>query len=199
METLDDNEKKYLNGATYEKNQEEISDIDELTVMYFFKCCGCPALLFFFIQIFFLWCPLSPILVFCCMPYKRKIRIDKKNKLFIIYNVGAIPCCKLSPKPYNLDNIKKIRIYVYSTPDPKVGFNKLYFVNCEIYSLKDEKEELFRDIKYDKEAFDGYILFFKKYFETEVENIDVAKDKSEYNINNQTNALNLNDDYPSGI
>ena len=52
METLDDNEKKYLNGATYEKNQEEISDIDELTVMYFFKCCGCPALLFFLSKFF---------------------------------------------------------------------------------------------------------------------------------------------------
>ena len=139
METLDDNEKKFLNGTTFEKNQEENSDTDELTVMYFYKCCGCPALLIFFIQIFFLWCPLSPIIVFCCTPYKRMIRIDKKNKLFIIYNVGAIPCCKLSPKPYGLDNIKKIRIYVYSTPDPKVGFNKLYFINCEIYSLKDEK------------------------------------------------------------
>ena len=116
------------------------------------------------------------------------IKIDKKNKILIIYNTGVIPCCKLTPKSYGLNDIKKIRMYVYSTPDRKVGFNKLYFINCEIHSLNEIKEELFSEVRYDKETFDRCTLFFKKYFETEIEPLEVAKDKSEYNLNEQAYA-----------
>ena len=185
MDSLDYNEKKLDNEISYQTNVEENDDIDELIVMYFFKCCSCEAIFLSIFQIFFLWFPILAIMWYFRDPYKRMIKIDKKNNTLLVYNTGLIPCCKLTPKPYSLNNIKKIRIYVYSMPDPKVGFNKLYFVNCEIYSLNGEKEELFKDAKYDKEIFDKYEQFFKKYFETEIEPLEVAKDKSEYNINSQ--------------
>ena len=97
--------------------------------------------------------------------------------------------------------MKKIRIYVYSRPDPTIGFKKLYFINCEIYSIDNEKEDLFVDVKYDKEAFDRYISFFKKYFNTEFEPLEVAKDIKEYNLNEDLNRPKNNhtldfNDYP---
>ena len=187
METFNINENNIIDDTPYEKNQEDNNDIDEIIVMYFFKFCGCPSLLFLFVFIFFLWFPPLPILVYCCEPYKRIIRIDKKNNILLIYNTGFIPCCKLNPKSYSLNNIKNIRIYVYSLPDPKIGFSKLYYINCEIYSLNGDKEDLFKDRKYDKEAIDRYESFFKKYFQTEIEPLEVAKDKSEYIINEQKN------------
>ena len=98
-----------------------------------------------------------------------------------------IPCCNLNPKSYSLTTIKKIRIYVYSTPDPQIGFNKLYFINCEIYSINGDKEILFSDVKYDKDTFERFVSFFKKHFKTEIETIETAKDKSEYNINDVNN------------
>ena len=62
------------------------------------------------------------------------------------------------------------------------------------------KKKLFGGIKYDKETFERYELFFKKYFETEIEPLEAAKDISEYNVNDQTNGLNFNDDdYPRAI
>ncbi len=185
MDSLDYNEKNLVNDIPYQTNAEEKDDIDELIVMYFFKCCSCGVIFISIFQIFFLWFPIFPIMWYFREPYKRIIQIDKKSNTLLVYDTGLISCCKLTPKPYSLNNIKKIRIYVYSMPDPKVGFNKLYFVNCEIYSLNGEKEELFHDTKYDKEIFDKYEQFFKKYFETEIEPLEVAKDKSEYNINSQ--------------
>ena len=183
METLGGEEKKILNDPPYETNLEENSGLDELTVKYYFKSCSCPMIFFYIFVIFFLWCPFFPIYFYCCIPYKRTIRIDKKNKIFLIYDTGLIPCCKLNQKIYSLDEIRRIRIYPYYIPDPNVGFNKIYFGNCEIYSIHGEREVLFLDVKYDKETFDRYILFFKKYFETVFEPLEVAKEKSEYDVN----------------
>ena len=59
-----------------------------------------------------------------------------------------------------------------------------------------QKEDLFSGIKYDKESFDRYVSFFKKYFDTEVEPIEMAKDMNildEFNINNPISNSN---EYP---
>jgi hypothetical protein len=100
------------------------------------------------------------------------IQVDKKNKVLIVYDKAIISCCFLNDKSYSLSTIKKIRIFIYSTPDPKIGFNNLYFINCEVYSIDGRKENLFSRVKYDKELFDRYVTFFKKYFDTEVEPIE---------------------------
>ena len=182
-------EKKNLNDTQDETNKDdENSDQDELIAFYFFKYCSCPAIFFFMFANIFIFFIIPFFSLYCCRPYKRMIKIDKKNKILIIYNTGVIPCCKLTSKSYSLNDIKKIRMYVYSTPDRKVGFNKLYFINCEIHSLNEIKEELFSEVRYDKETFDRCTLFFKKYFETEIEPLEIAKDKSEYNLNEQAYA-----------
>ena len=166
-----------------EKNKEE-SD-DKLIVRYVMKYCGCPDILllifpFIFLPIFFLFHTTTP--------YKQIIKIEKANNILMIYFTGLIPCCKLSPrKSYNLTDIEKIRIYVYSIPHPTIGFTKLYFINCEIYSINGDKEILFSDVKYDKDTFERFVSFFKKHFKTEIETIETAKDKSEYNINDVNN------------
>ena len=104
------------------------------------------------------------------------VKIDETKNFLIIYLVAIIPCCKLSPKKsYNLNEIEKIRIYVHSTPNPTVGFGKLYYINCKIYSKNGGEEYLFSNVEYDENTFDRYVSFFKKYFETEVETIETAK------------------------
>ena len=98
----------------------------------------------------------------------------------------------MNPKSYDLNNIERIRIYVYSTPDPKVAFNKLYYINCEIYISKEIKDLLFGSIRYDKETLDRFEQFFKRFCETEVEPIEAAKDISEYNKKVELNNYNMN-------
>ena len=193
METLNTN-KLLANNITNEENKITINKIDELIVLYYYKVCGCPNI--FFTIWFTILLPLL-FIDYCCNPYKKVVTIDKNNNILIICDKAMIPCCNLNPKSYSLTTIKKIRIYVYSTPDPQIGFNKLYFINCEIYSINGEKEDLFSAIKYDKESFDSYVSFFKKYFDTEVEPIETAKDKDEYNISDGNNNFILNEnEYP---
>ena len=183
MDNLNTN-KLLANNITNEENKTTINKIDELIVLYYYKICGCPNI--FFTIWFTILLPLL-FIYYCCNPYKKVVTIDKNNNILIICDKAMIPCCNLNPKSYSLTTIKKIRIYVYSTPDPQIGFNKLYFINCEIYSIDGEKEDLFSAIKYDKESFDRYVSFFKKYFDTEVEPIEMAKDMNildEFNINN---------------
>ena len=45
------------------------------------------------------------------------------------------------------------------------------------------KADLFSGIEYNKETLDRFVSFFKKYFDTEVEPIETAKDIKEYDIN----------------
>ena len=168
---------------------EGYSDVEEIFTNYLYNFCGCPELCFFIISIFV---PCLLISVCCYTPYKRKIRIDKRNKLLTGYNTSVIPCYELNPKSYDLNNIERIRIYVYSTPDPKVAFNKLYYINCEIYISKEIKDLLFGGVRYDKETLDRFEQFFKRYCETEVEPIEAAKDISEYNKKVELNNYNMN-------
>ena len=176
-------------------NDKETNDgIDELIILYYFTICSCP----FIIIIIVLVINLPMFFIFgCTAPYKKMMQVDKKNKVLKVYDKALISCgCNRNIKSYYFTTIKKIRIYVYSTPDPKIGFSKLYFINCEIYSVDGQKEDLFSGIKYDKESFDRYVSFFKKYFDTEVEPIEMAKDMNildEFNINNPISNSN---EYP---
>ena len=162
-----------------DKEKEEGNMVDKLLVRYVMKYCGCPGIL---LIIFPLLNPIFFFIVHSISPYKQIVEIDKTNNILIIYFLSLIPCCKLSARNFNLSDIGKIRIYVYSIPDPRRGFSKLYFINCEIFSRQGEKEMLFSGVPYEKEAFERFSSFFNKYFETEIEPIETAKDLKEYNI-----------------
>ena len=176
---------------------EGYNEVKEIVAFYFDSFCECPnscvCLLSFLFPFF---------LIYICFynPYKRKMRIDRRNKLLTTYNTGLIPCCKLGPITYDLNNIERIKIFVYSTPDPKVAFNKLYFITGEIYISKEKKDLLFGDVRYDKETFDRYVQFFKNSCETEIIPIEEAQDKSTYNKDFELNNFNMNSyDYPKKI
>ena len=133
----------------------------------------------------------------CTAPYKKMMQVDKKNKVLKVYDKALIPCCcDYFVKSYYFTTIKKIRIYVYSKPDPNIGFSKLYFINTEIYSFDLQNEDLFSNIKYDKETFDRFVSFFKKYFDTEVEPIEMAKDMTIFDIFHINNPLSNSNQYP---
>ena len=176
-------------------NDKETNDgIDELIILYYFTICSCP----FIIVIIILLIYLPMFFIFGCMAdYKKMMRVDKKNKVLKVYDKVLISCgCNHNIKSYYFTTIKKIRIYVYSKPDPKIGFSKLYFINSEIYSFDGQNEDLFSNIKYDKETFDRFASFFKKYFDTEVEPIEMAKDMTIFDMFHINNPLSNSNQYP---
>ena len=176
-------------------NDKEINDgIDELIILYYFTICSCP----FIIIIIVLVINLPMFFIFgCTAPYKKMMQVDKKNKVLKVYDKALISCgCNHNIKSYYFTTIKKIRIYVYSKPDPKIGFSKLYFINSEIYSFDGQNEDLFSNIKYDKETFDRFASFFKKYFDTEVEPIEMAKDMTAFDILIMNNPISNSNEYP---
>ena len=83
------------------------NEIDELIVPFNFKCCGCPNIFFTIICIIFLWAPYMFFCYYCNAPYKKVVIIDKKNKTLIVCSKGMIPCCKLAPRTFRFEIIKK--------------------------------------------------------------------------------------------
>ena len=100
--------------------------------------------------------------------YKRVIIIDEKRKIIIICDKGILGICKLNQKTYEISQVKKVRIYVTSKPDPKKGFSKLYYINCDIFSNNREQESLFGPIDYTEEKFNKFSKFLEKHLNTEV-------------------------------
>ena len=76
-------------------------------------------------------------LVWCRTPMSTYIIIDEIKEELLLAGEGIFSCChctRFIQKTYYLSEIKKIRIYLSSIPDPKIGFHKFYFINCDVYS-----------------------------------------------------------------
>ena len=113
------------------------------------------------------------------------IIIDEIKEKLLLAGEGIFSCCRCTRfilKTYYLSEIKKIRIYLSSIPDPKIGFHKFYFINCDVYSLNNELESLFSNIEYSKEKFDEFVSFFQGHLNPEVITIEI--DMSDVNKNN---------------
>ena len=78
-----------------------------------------------------------------------------------------IPCCKLEPKTFFLNSIKKVIIFITWKTDPKFGFSKLYYINCDLISTNGMKESLFENAEYSETKLNAILAFFRKYFDTE--------------------------------
>ena len=143
---------------------------EQIIVSYFYGCCL--AILFIAVSIIFLWCPFYLIFFGIFTPYKRIVTIDEERKVLIIGSKGIIGCCSFDETTYHLSQIKKVRIFVTWKPDPKIGFNKLYFINCEIYSLEGEKNALFMDIPYEEAKYKQFISFFQRHLDTEFDPLE---------------------------
>ena len=167
METLN-NDKILLNNNISNNNRQNIIAREEIDVNKFFGCCL--VALYIFLSII---TPCNIFILLTVAPYKRKIVIDEVRKTLVIFMKGIIGCCKIGEILYNLNQIQKIRLFITSKPDPKIGFNKLYFINCEIYSLEGEKNALFMDIPYEEAKYKQFISFFQRHINTEFDPLEV--------------------------
>ena len=186
METLN-NDKIFLNNDISNNNQQNIIAREEIDVNKLFGCCL--VALFIIISIIF---PFNIFTLLIIIPYKRKIVIDEVRKTLVIFMQGIIGCCPTGQRLYNLNQIEKIRLFITSKPDPKVGFNKLYFINCEIYSLEGEKNALFMDIPYEEAKYKQFISFFQRHLNTEFDPLEIIfntlpKENDLVNIANSEN------------
>ena len=117
------------------------------------------------------------IIIYCCQRYKKVIIIDEKKEKLIICDKGIIPCCKLNQRSFPLKNIKNVKIYTTWLNAPNFGTDKLYYINGMMYSFDERRELLFYDVNYDKETYDKFISFFQRHLKTEVEPLEVSKNK----------------------
>ena len=141
--------------------------VDQIIVFYHNKFCSCIIIFLTIIYILLIWLPFLFFLFFCLCPYKRVVIIDSIKQILIIYSKAFIPCCKLAPKTFVLNSIKKVIIFITWKNDPKIGFNKLYFINCDLVSTNDMRENLFENVEYNENKLNEFLAFFRKYFETE--------------------------------
>ena len=178
------------NKLNYPDSKEETSgnEIDEIVVEYLKHPCF--AVFLFFFAIPFIPFVFPVIIIWFVDPYKRIIIYDGINKLLKLSYRGILgcscPCACMgtAAKIYNLSQVQKVKIFRTSIPDPKIGFNQIYFINCDIYSTNGQIESLFSNIKYSKEKFDEFVSFFQKHLNTEVIPLEVDIDDIENNDNN---------------
>ena len=110
--------------------------------------------------------------------HKKVIIIDKKKNILILARwniISCCDCCLFVQITYNLNEIKYVKIQVISKDNPKVGTDKLYFINGYVYSQKDGCETLFSDIKYTDEKYNQFYSFFKKYVNIIDEPLEMVK------------------------
>ena len=149
------------------KEEKNESKPDELIAFYHFKCCSCIIIFLTIMYLIFIWFPVLFFIFYCRFPYKRLVIIDKIKNILILCSKGMIPCCKLDPKTFYLNSIKKVIIYITWINDTKIGFNKLYFMNCDLISTEGMRENIIYGIEYNENKLNEYLTFFRKYFETE--------------------------------
>ena len=182
--------------------ENNLTGIDILVVYCCIQFNRCPDLFFLIVGLII---PVFFIHIYVCFPSKTQIEIDEDRKVLSIYNRGIVQCCcRFGEKTFNLKNIKKIRLYTTWRHDPKVGFNKLYYMNCDIISLNDESEILFENFEYDEKKYAEFATYFKKHLKIEVESLETAKQAKDFKLlanNDFDQNLNYNimnsDDYNS--
>ena len=102
------------------------------------------------------------------VPHKGVIILDSKNKRIIKGNKNIYGCL-CDPKIYDYYQIKKIKLYVTSFPDYKRPFDKLYYINCSIYSNDGISNSLISHVTYDDVKYDNFAKLFGKHLNVEVE------------------------------
>ncbi len=145
----------------------DTTDIDEILIEKYNNS------IFFLIIFFVFFPPLGFIFLYTDL-YKRVIIIDSQNKRIIHCYKNYYGCIKRQTI-YDYSQIGKIRLYITSTPDRTRPFDKLYFINGDIYSKNNDKNTLFSNISYDEEKYKNYATLFKKHLNIEVEPFEVGQ------------------------
>ena len=182
---------KSINFSKFTSNDEKIAKVkEEIVVQNLMSPCLAAFMIIF--SLFFIPFIFPIILIWFNTPYKNILVFDGVNKVLIKSFRGICGCCICTCcclggkiKRYYLSQIQKVKIYRTSIPDPNVGFNKIYFINCDIYSIDNQMESLFNNIPFNQDKYDELVSFLKKYLNTEV--IPFEVDINTYDVNN--NAL----------
>ena len=166
------------------KEEKNESKPDELIAFYHFKCCSCIIIFVTIMYLIFIWFPVLFFIFYCRFPYKRVVIVDKNKNILILCSKGMIPCCKLDPKIFFLNSIKKVIVYITWINDPKIGFNKLYYINCDLISNEGLRENIIFGVQYNENKVNEYLTFFRKYFDTEF----IPADNQNPNFPNEENS-----------
>jgi len=143
---------KILISNYSENNEKNRKVIDKIILQNFISNC-----LRIFLIIVVIFIPIYfPILWVCY--YRKVIIIDEVKAAIIIAFEEICSCsyCRKNEKIYYLSQIKKVKIYLSSIPDPQIGFHKKYFINCDVFSLDNALESLFSNVEYSKERIDEF-------------------------------------------
>ncbi len=172
MDTLGNTDTPLINTERKAIDEgKDTNDIDEIIT----NINICLGIIYYIIAII----PFYNIVTFL-IPYKDMVILDSKKKIIVCRK--SIWCCKFGPKKiYDYSQIKRIRLYVSSTPDPERPFDRLYFSNADIYSFDGQQDSLFNSIKYNEEKFNKMVKIFEKHFNIDVEPIDVCKNNINFN------------------
>ena len=180
------------------KDKKDENQPDELFLYYHFKCCS-----FVIIFMTFVYIILFPFffILYCTQPYKRFVIIDSIKQILILCSKAMIPCCKLGAKTFALNSIKKVVVFITWKADEKIGFKKLYFINCDLISIDGMNERIIDNIEYEENKLNDYLTFFRKYFDTEFKPADGEKNPDFPNTeeNNIDTKPSMNEDAPLPI
>ena len=182
-------EKILFNNKDYDDKEENINEIDEVLVSYAFSWCECPMIAFI---IFFGLFPLFLFALFGAIPYKRILVFDGNQKTIIYCERALISCCNLVSKTGNLKNIRKIRIYVGNKIIHKKVIPNSNVINCDIEYNDGKKENLFKNMEYNKETYDKVILFFEKHNFSEDDKLGNEKNGNDFMDEKNNNGIYTN-------
>ena len=175
METI---ENENLTTNIPEPNIEKINNIiiDEITIHYLID--SCQFVVHIIITILF---PLFFYIFMIHDPYRQIIRVNKKKKLLIMGTKGMADCCSCCVKSCvqcDLNGIKNVKLKLKEVNASNVYFrvdnaDKIYLIDCDIYSLRGQSLKFCFNVKIEKEKYDEIVLFFKQFTE-------VIEEKEQY-------------------
>ena len=154
-----------------EPNGDKINNINqnEITILYLYDNCQAVMYIILTILIF----PLFFFKFLILTPYKQVIRVDKKKKVLFLGTKGMGDCCSCCISyalQYDLEGIKNVKLKIKEVNGAfkkifSVSSDKVYFIECEVYSLSGESSRLFKNIRYKKDKYNELVLFFKQFTE----------------------------------
>lgn len=125
-----------------------------------------------------------PLVIGIGLPYKYVVILDSKKKRITVCQKNIFGCVIGRQKIYDYCHINKIRLYVSSGHTFERTIEKIYYINCDIFSIDGEQDKLFNEIRYDEFKFKSFAEYFEKHLNIKVESVDIQKKNT--NLNNVT-------------
>ena len=115
-----------------------------------------------------------PLFIAIGLPYKYVVILVKKKRI-TVFQKNIFGCKIDRQKIYDYCHIKKRRLYVSSCHIFERPFEKIYYMNCDIFSNDGEQDKLFNAIRYNELKFKSFVEYFEKHLNIKVESRDIPK------------------------